>query len=38
MNLEEYIQKLKAHVEAQSSKLVCADSELPVILLIDYTF
>ncbi len=35
MNLEEYIQKLKAHVEAQSSKLVCADSESILEMLYD---
>ncbi len=35
MNLEEYIQKLKAHVEAQSSKLVCDDSESILEMLYD---
>ncbi len=35
MNLEEYIQKLKARVEAQSSKLVCADSESILEMLYD---
>jgi len=35
MNLEEYIQKLKDHVEAQSSKLVCDDSESILEMLYD---
>lgn len=35
MNLEEYIQKLKAYVEAQSSKLVCDDSESILEMLYD---
>jgi len=35
MNLEELIQKLKAHVEAQSSKLVCDDSESLLEMLYD---
>ena len=35
MNFEEYIQKLKAHVEAQSSKLVCDDSESILEMLYD---
>jgi len=35
MNLEEYIQKLKAHVEAQSSTLVCEDSEPILEMLYD---
>lgn len=35
MNLEEYIQKLKAHVEAQFSKFVCDDSESILEMLYD---
>lgn len=35
MNLEEYIQKLKAHVEAQSSKFVSDDSESLLEMLYD---
>ena len=35
MKLEEYIQKLKAHVEAQSSKFVCDDSESILEMLYD---
>lgn len=35
MNLEEYIQKLKAHVETRSSKLVCEDSESILEILYD---
>lgn len=35
MNLEEYIQKLKAHVEAQSTKLVCDNSESILEMLYD---
>lgn len=35
MNLEEYIQKLRAYVEAQSSMLVCDDSESILEMLYD---
>jgi len=35
MNLEEYIRKLKAYVEAQSPKLVCDNSESILEMLYD---